>query len=338
MGKTVTINDVALLSGVSVSTVSKALTGKGRMSDETRSRITEMAKLLGYMPNRAAQALSRKTLHVAALLPDSPSEVQTLLRQGLVDAFREYTSFNINYTIIDYTEKPDQSEIRRIIASLSGKIDALVLQGDDSLADAVRKYHARIPIVTLVTGAEPFHASTSVLIDAACVGRLAAQFLAISGATETVIMAGREGTTIHTQNIAGYKEAAETFGVTVAEVYYTEDIWENAYRFTEEALKAHPKLDGIFVSSYLAPSVCECLENRGLGGKVKVVGVDLYDRIVTCLHKGTMLATLYQNQYLQARAAVSAVMDCISNAAQEAPPHQRMKPELVLVSNLENYL
>ncbi len=337
MNKAVTINDVALRAGVSVSTASKALSGKGRMGEDTRARIIEAAKAMGYKPNRAAQALSRKTVSIVALLPDGPKEVQDPLYEGLQDAFGNFASFNINYKIIRYEESFDQTNILDTIKSLSGQIDALIFQGDDSLADAISQYHTGVPIVTLVTGAERFHAITSVVIDAVTVGRLAAQFLAISGAKRTVIMAGREHTYIHSRNIEGYKQAAAQFGITVENVYYTEDSWQNAYEYTADALTRFPDLEGIFVSSYLAPSVCNCLKDRGLSGKVKVVGVDLYDDVIERLKDQSLLATIYQNQYLQARNAVDIIMDCISTGVRILPP-VRMKPELVMLSNLESYL
>lgn len=336
MNKAVTINDVALHAGVSVSTASKALCGKGRMGDDTRTRIIEVAKTLGYKPNRAAQALSRKTVSIVALLPNSPRQVQNLLREGLEDAFLEYSSFNINYRIIEYTETPDLSAVRDIIKELSGQIDALIIQGDDSLSDEVARHHSGIPVITLVTGAERFNAVTSVLIDAETVGKLAAQFMAISGAKRTVIMAGREGTYIHSRNIAGYNKVAAQFGIEVSNIYYTEDCWENASAFTADALSRWKDLDGIFVSSYLAPSVCNYLKEHELAGTVKVIGVDLYDDVVECLKDGSLLATIYQNQYLQARNAVEIVMECISTGVRILPP-SRMKPELVMLSNLESY-
>lgn len=336
MNKAVTINDVALHAGVSVSTASKALCGKGRMGDDTRTRIIEVAKTLGYKPNRAAQALSRKTVNIAALLPDSPKQVQSILREGLEDAFRDLASFNLSYQIHEYPETPELTEVRELIKSLSGQIDALIIEGDASLADAVSSYHPGIPVITLVTGAEPFNAVTSVLIDAETSGRLAAQFLAVCGAHRTVIMAGRKSAYIHNQNIVGYQEAAAQFGLETAHVYYTEDCWETAARYTEDAITRFEGLDGIFVSSYLAPSVCQYLKKHGLVGKIKVIGVDVYEEIIDCLNDGSLLATLYQNQYLQARSAADTMLDCISTGVRMLPP-VRMKPELVMLSNLQNY-
>ncbi|MBP8657012.1 MAG: LacI family DNA-binding transcriptional regulator, partial [Fervidobacterium sp.] len=43
----VKLRDIAQQTGYSISTVSKALSGKGRMSDETRKNILSVAKNLG---------------------------------------------------------------------------------------------------------------------------------------------------------------------------------------------------------------------------------------------------------------------------------------------------
>src|SRR6185295_14136328 len=51
------IRDVAAAAGVSITTVSDALNGKGRLPDETRSRVREVADRLGYRPSAAARTL-----------------------------------------------------------------------------------------------------------------------------------------------------------------------------------------------------------------------------------------------------------------------------------------
>ena len=47
----VKLRDIAQQTGYSISTVSKALSGKGRMSDETRNNILSVARSLGYTPD-----------------------------------------------------------------------------------------------------------------------------------------------------------------------------------------------------------------------------------------------------------------------------------------------
>jgi DNA-binding LacI/PurR family transcriptional regulator len=56
--KPVKIGDVAQAAGVSITTVSHALNGKGRLTDETRRRVREVADRLGYKPSALARGLA----------------------------------------------------------------------------------------------------------------------------------------------------------------------------------------------------------------------------------------------------------------------------------------
>jgi len=56
--RAVGIKDVAREAGVSITTVSHAMSGKGRLPEETRTRVQQVAASLGYTPNAAAQILA----------------------------------------------------------------------------------------------------------------------------------------------------------------------------------------------------------------------------------------------------------------------------------------
>jgi LacI family transcriptional regulator len=53
------LRDIAKQAGVSLNTVSRALTGKPDVNAVTRARVQEIAKELGYMPNLLARSLLR---------------------------------------------------------------------------------------------------------------------------------------------------------------------------------------------------------------------------------------------------------------------------------------
>jgi len=57
----VTLEDVARKAGVSVSTASQALAGKGRISKATRARILQVVEELSYRPDPAARSLARRS-------------------------------------------------------------------------------------------------------------------------------------------------------------------------------------------------------------------------------------------------------------------------------------
>ena len=76
--KKMTINDVAEQLGVSISTVSRAISGKGRIGSETRRKVLEFIEEHDYHPNSSAKSLAQaKTENIALLIP----EVKTLVAQ-----------------------------------------------------------------------------------------------------------------------------------------------------------------------------------------------------------------------------------------------------------------
>jgi DNA-binding LacI/PurR family transcriptional regulator len=64
------IDDVARAAGVSTATVSRALSGRGTVSDATRRRVIEAADLLGYVvSSRASSLASGRTRTVGVIVP-----------------------------------------------------------------------------------------------------------------------------------------------------------------------------------------------------------------------------------------------------------------------------
>jgi LacI family transcriptional regulator len=67
-----TIKEVALRAGVSIATVSRALNDKGDVSVQTRERVREVARAVGYSADRTARSLvTQKTRLVAVVVGDN---------------------------------------------------------------------------------------------------------------------------------------------------------------------------------------------------------------------------------------------------------------------------
>ena len=79
-GKSVSVRDIAKLSGVSVATVSMVLNDNPRISRATQMRVRRVIDQTGYRPNRLAQSLSSKYTQVLAILLPA-------LRHGFGDAY-----------------------------------------------------------------------------------------------------------------------------------------------------------------------------------------------------------------------------------------------------------
>lgn len=56
-----TIRDIAVMTGFSMATVSRVMSGRGSVLQETAELIRAAARRLGYSPDRAAQALAQRS-------------------------------------------------------------------------------------------------------------------------------------------------------------------------------------------------------------------------------------------------------------------------------------
>lgn len=68
-----TIKDIARELGVSVTTVSRAVSGKGRISAATRRRVLDYIEASNYTPNASAKSLAQKRTHTIGLVLPSQS-------------------------------------------------------------------------------------------------------------------------------------------------------------------------------------------------------------------------------------------------------------------------
>ena len=148
-GQKLTINDVAEQLGVSTSTVSRAISGKGRIGSATRKRVLDFIEEHDYHPNSSAKSLAQsKTNNIAILIP----EVSTLVAQPFfymcmcgvneVAQARGYDMFVVP------TSGQDTSNLKRLLDN--EKVDGVIL-GNTHRDDAFAKFlqSRRFPFVAI---------------------------------------------------------------------------------------------------------------------------------------------------------------------------------------------
>ena len=120
----VTVHDVARRAGVSIATVSRALTGARRVAPDIVDRVHLAASELGYQPDRIARSLRRqKTETVGLVVPDITNPFFPALVQAVEGVARDA---NLGVLFADAQNDPEV-ERRVVDLLLRRRIDALLI-------------------------------------------------------------------------------------------------------------------------------------------------------------------------------------------------------------------
>lgn len=132
MKKKTTIYDIAKELNITVSTVSRALSGFPAISETTRQTVIDAAKRLNYSPNRLASALkSGKTFIVGVIVPS----VQAHFFASIIHSIEEGLK-DSGYRIILYQSNESvENEIKGVKTLLEAQVDGIMaslsLETDD---------------------------------------------------------------------------------------------------------------------------------------------------------------------------------------------------------------
>ena len=132
--KNLTIDDIARDLGVSKTTVSRAISGKGRISTATRDKIMDYASRHNYRPNATAKSLAdSRTRHLMLLIPENFP--QKMMRSIWEDALRQ--EYNI---LLCYATQAGKAALIRALDDR--KVDGVILAAEDSqLVNLLKQRH-----------------------------------------------------------------------------------------------------------------------------------------------------------------------------------------------------
>jgi len=127
-----TIREVAARAKVSISVASNALNRKGRVSEETRQRVEEAARAIGYVPSYAARRLRGASRAIGVLVMPPPEE-QVSVRYfseplyALIQATAE-ADYKLHYIHLA-GDAPGELSLLRIMRE--GAVDGLVVMAPE---------------------------------------------------------------------------------------------------------------------------------------------------------------------------------------------------------------
>lgn len=139
----VTIRDVARLSGVSISTVSRALAAPDQVAEATRIRVQETARSMGYRPNRAASGLiTGRTGSIGLVVPDLENPFFGSICKGVQARARA-----AGYAVFIADTDEDATLEAEVVRSLSKQVDGVILASARGTDAAVQHLAQEGPLV-----------------------------------------------------------------------------------------------------------------------------------------------------------------------------------------------
>lgn len=273
----VTSVDVARLAGVSQSAVSRSFTPGASVAPDTRTRVLEAARKLGYRPNAIASTLSSSRSRIIAVVL---STLQNQFYPVVVETLSQRLQKDGYHVLLFVTQTEDADEL--LVELLRYQVDGIVMASthlSSGLAQEIAD--ARIPVVMFNRASLKGRIST-VSSDNVGGGRAVAHFLAEGGHQRVAYLAGTEDSSTNHDREAGLRAGLAERGLRVVARAVGNYEFEAAARATQELFGSlvapSERPDALFVASdHMAFSAMDTL--RGALGlrvpeDVSVVGFD----------------------------------------------------------------
>lgn len=231
----ITIKDIARECGVSVATVSMALSEKPtRVSEKTRLKVREVAKKYNYRPNNAAVSLANKKSRLIGIVFNDLRNTHISSLFMAINSVLEKNGYSLVCHIIEDGQDINPDLVRDIVAdNIGALIWAKSLEIDmNENAQFVKEAldNLQIPIITM-DKYDFTCQGVDVLFDYKKGAYIAAKHLIECGHRRIGCVAGKENFYVTQQRIEGYRNALEENGICFDPdlVYYGDYTMKSGY-------------------------------------------------------------------------------------------------------------
>ncbi len=246
MKKQITIKDIAEKLNISVSTVSRALKDHPDISLKTREAVKELAKLLGYKPNRIALNLKNsKTNTIGLLIPETQHYFFSTIINGIEEVCYEH-----NYNVMVF--QSNESYLREVLntqALISNRVDGILASFSKDTHDFShfrQIIENEIPLVFFDRITKELHADT-VSVDDYHGAFQAVSHLIEKGCRKIAIYSAPQHLIIGQNRLRGYKDALEAHGIHYTnDLVYSCDTYSDSIKISRSILHKKDRPDAIF--------------------------------------------------------------------------------------------
>lgn len=255
--KEITIYDIAASLNLSSATVSRGLKDHPAIRKETKKRILEKAKEMGYRHNLFASNLRRnRTNTIGVIVPRLNSYFMSSVISGIEKVANE-AGYNL---VISQSLESEKKEVASIRTMFNSRVDGLLVSlaydtEDDSHFDII--LDKNIPLIFFDRVFE-HPRCTSVVIDNQAAGYDMTKHLIGQGCKRIAHITANLKRNVYAERLRGYKQALADHQIPFDEnLIFVNNLSESA---TMEAIKSilqmDPMPDGLFCSNDSSAVIC----------------------------------------------------------------------------------
>jgi len=329
--KKATIDDVALLAGVSIRTVSRVINQSPSVGKATRAKIKKIIEDLNYQPNTQARGLAARRSYLLGMIYDNPDALYINdVQRGVLSVCREF-----GYELVVHPCDMSSEALTEEAVSFAtrSKLDGVIIlppiSEDNDLAGALAK--ANVNYVRLASIALD-KAEHVVISNERSAAAEMAEYLVELGHTRIGYIAGPKGMRSTRERLEGFCDALEKHGRKPCE----ELLARGAYTFESgmecaRTLLAHPDPPTAIFASNDEMAIGVIIAAQNLGLKVPDdLSVSGFDDCILASRLTPTLTTIRRPVKEMARLATTKLIASIDGRYSDASRGITLVPSLIV--------
>lgn len=301
--KIYTLDDIARELGVSKTTVSRAISGKGRIGKETRERVNAFIEQHNYRPNVMAKGLAqKKTYNLAMVIPkDYTADDVPFFRECMNGICEMAASYNYDIMIAMIMGKNLQ-QIQRLISDR--KVDGMIISRATA-GSGVQKFlkEKKVPFVVVGPSDDPDVLWVDNHNQEA--SKELTELMLMKGIRKLALLGGDSSYLVTESRFRGFAQAHQEQGLEPDDslIFMGIDNYLKAARAVEKTLAAGA--DGILcMDDFITDLVLGCLREKGVHVPADIKLASLYDSIQLEHNTPTVTSLRFDTRELGRRACV----------------------------------
>lgn len=311
----VTIKDIARMSGVSRGTVDRVVHNRGGVVPEVEERVRILLDKFEYIPNKAGKILEarRNPLKIGCFLPLIGNDFFDDVLAGFRSAEDDLSDFGVSIdvsVIRGYEINEHESAINKLVQEGCKALCLTTVDVPEIRECVNRIIKSGIPVITVNTDISDTDRLCYIGSDYNEGGRVSGKLMNMIGENDLriLIVTGSKKIKGHNERIDGFLHTLSEYGTRHNIINISESLDDNdiAYHVVLNVLKEYPCINCVFVAGGGAYGICLAIRESGIRllHKTSVVVFDDVESTKCMIRSGDIDFTICQEPHRQGSEAI----------------------------------